>query len=511
MTTLATIKETESRPARSHTTGFDVVRILLALILLVTAVLKAHQLATEPVANKDIFSYRWSLILQVEFEILLGLWLLSGLHKRLVWVIATACFSFFSCITLYKALSGEASCGCFGKIEVNPWYTLILDVSAVVALLIFRPGLRKPQLVKYYWPRFATVIVIVLTAGISAGMAMTSYTPAALTAEGNIIGDSEFVVLEPERWIGKRFPLLEYIDIGDQLADGDWVVLLYHYDCSDCREAVPKYEQFSRDFARQVGQPRIALVEIPPYAELSNRLPSPDSPCTLGRLSNVKEWFVKTPAVVFLSDARVEYATEKAMVVSEDLSATVVRSLSQGAPKVEQLSKINLTNQRSSGRFNRAFGGLQMATKARDESGFAGWLRRLLQPQLGWPFLLQQSYWETGKILSVVSLEITGYYKSVPKFSRNSAYRRILSGVNIKGGCRAKNNDDASRGVDLSKAGNRGTMSFDGPSRSAYMRVSKRCEKMASSEASNCSFGKWPTEDYLYLERFISSRTVYHI
>jgi len=110
------------------------VRSALGLLLPMAGILKAHQLATEPVANTDIFSYRWSLTGRVYFELIFGVWLLSGLHKRLTWVAAVGCFVFFSGVTLYKALSGAATCGCFGKVEVNPWYTLILDASAFALL-----------------------------------------------------------------------------------------------------------------------------------------------------------------------------------------------------------------------------------------------------------------------------------------------------------------------------------------------------------------------------------------
>ena len=281
--------------------------MVLALILLVAAVLKAHQLATEPVANKDIFSYRWSLIAMVEFELVLGIWLLSGLYKRLVWVLVTACLSLFSCVTFYKALSGEASCGCFGTVEVNPWYTLILDVSAVVALLIFRPNLHKRQLTQHYWPRLATMFAITLAIGIPAGLAMGSYTPAALTTEGEIIGSSEFVILEPEEWTGRQFPLINHIDIGNQLAKGDWVVLLYHHDCPQCAEAIPVYEQIGRALAGNENYLQIAIIEMPPYG------PNEECrPCfsVHGYLSNTKEWFVTTPVVALLRNGEVRMAWE---------------------------------------------------------------------------------------------------------------------------------------------------------------------------------------------------------
>ena len=307
MTTLATIKETESKLARLNITGFDVVRVVLALILLVAAALKAHQLATEPVANNGIFSYRWSLMAMVEFEIVLGLWLLSGLHKRLVWFVSTSCFSLFTCITLYKALSGEASCGCFGTVEVSPWYTLTLDVAAVVALSIFRPNLHRPERANHYWLRFAVALVIVLAAGIPAGLAMDSYTPAALTAEGQVTGDSEFVVLEPQEWTGKQFPLIDHIDIGSQLAKGDWVVLLYHHDCPQCAEAVPAYEQMGRELAGNENYLRIAIIEVPPYGPNKE---CKDCFCLHGSLSNTKDWFVATPVVALLSNGEVRIAWE---------------------------------------------------------------------------------------------------------------------------------------------------------------------------------------------------------
>ena len=112
----------------------------LGTLLIVAAALKAHQLLTEPVANTDIWSYRPVLILLVECELALGLWLLSGLLPRLAWLTALACFSFFCVVTLYKALTGAASCGCFGSVSVPPWITLLsIDLPAVLALTLFRP------------------------------------------------------------------------------------------------------------------------------------------------------------------------------------------------------------------------------------------------------------------------------------------------------------------------------------------------------------------------------------
>ena len=96
-------------------TASDIVTRLLAVLLIVAAALKGWQLVIEPVANGDLWSYRPFLIFTVEFELALGLWLLSGLFKKAGWLAILLCFSAFSTVILYKALTGAPSYGWFGK------------------------------------------------------------------------------------------------------------------------------------------------------------------------------------------------------------------------------------------------------------------------------------------------------------------------------------------------------------------------------------------------------------
>ena len=284
--------------------GFDVVRVVLGCILLAAAVLKGWQLATEPVANESIFTYRWSLMAQVEVELLLGLWLLSGLYRKQVWWSALAGFAFFSCVTLYKGLSGAASCGCFGKVEVSPWYTLVLDLAAVAALLLFRPVVQVDRQTRAVRMRVAVATLLLLAIGVPGGVAMAGYQPAALTNDGQIFGEGEFVLLEPETWVGKPFPLLEYIDIGDHLAEGDWIVLLYHHDCPSCREAIAAYQRAACELDGVAGAPRFAFIEIPPYGPSAYRRAT-ETPVRKGRLSDAKEWLISTPTAIILSELNV--------------------------------------------------------------------------------------------------------------------------------------------------------------------------------------------------------------
>lgn len=291
-----------SKNPRTPITRFDVIRTLAGLILLIAAGLKAHQLATEPVANRDIFSYRWSMTAMVEFEIVFGLWLLSGLHKRLSWLLAILCFSGFSVVTIYKALSGESSCGCFGRVQVNPWYTLIFDVTVVLALLIFRPSPREGRLTRHYRLKMAVTVGLALIAGIPAGLLMSSYAAAITPIRSTTIGESKFIILEPRLWVGGDFPLLEHIKIDRELARGKWLVVLYRDDCSGCAEALPKCEQMAERLAVDKDFPQIALIAVPPYEKDS---PANLSKCVRGRLLDSKEWFVETPAIILLADSKV--------------------------------------------------------------------------------------------------------------------------------------------------------------------------------------------------------------
>lgn len=294
-------------------TGYDVVRVIVGLVLLTAAILKGHQLATEPVVGSSFLDSRWFLIGVVEFELLFGLWLVAGICPKFSWVTALLCFAAFALTSLIKALAGEASCGCFGRVPVNPWYTFGLDMAAVVALLYWRPnghGAIAGRSVRSLPLQVGGVALAALLVGIPWGLVMGSHSVATLSDTGEVLGDSEFVVLEPEEWIGKRFPLLAYIDIGSEICCESCILLLYHYDCSHCQEAIERYEALSLELAVQGQRSRVALIEMPPYGPAGDSSITRNTPCMRGRLDAVKEWFVETPLVLHLRGGRVSSVSE---------------------------------------------------------------------------------------------------------------------------------------------------------------------------------------------------------
>ena len=286
--------------------GARVVLPGLGLILLIAAGLKAHQLATEPVPGEGLLSIRWFQIVWVEAEILLGLWLVSGLARRAAWATALVCFLVFAGVTFPKALAGADSCGCFGAVKVNPWYTLVLDVGAVGALAAFRPNLKNrlqpPPLVRL---QPVAAVLIRLAAGAAAAIPILRYEPAMLSLEGTVVGGGRPVLLEPKEWVGKPCPLLAHIDIGSRLAKGQWIVVLYHHDCPHCQERIPQFEQEARERAERMNIAKTAMVELPPYAPPGRSLLPAGTPCVPGRASDERDWFVATPTLLALIEGTV--------------------------------------------------------------------------------------------------------------------------------------------------------------------------------------------------------------
>jgi hypothetical protein len=274
----------------------------LSVILLVAAVLKGYQLATQPVLGGGLLDSRWLLIGAVEFELFFGLWLLVGCWPKPTWAAALACFALFFCVSLYKALSGHASCGCFGQVPVNPWYTVMLDLTIVFALFHWRPE-EQGGLSTIRFEQLPARVVGVLGCwfllAVPAAIAMGGYRPASLSPAGDIASNTPIVLLEPETWVGKRFPLLAYVDIGDRLEKGQWLAVLYHHDCSKCQEAMREL----KTVANQADGLQVALIEMPPYGEASRGLSTPLF--VMGRLQVVKEWFAQTPVALVLNEGQV--------------------------------------------------------------------------------------------------------------------------------------------------------------------------------------------------------------
>ena len=164
--------------------------------------------------------------------------------------------------------------------------------------------------------------VLLLLAVVLRGLQLINVQSiSAINKPANITKSYE--ILEPEKWIGKELPILQYIDISEKLKTGSWLILFYHYDCPDCRKAIPEYEQMAEDLAGNEDFLNIAFIEMPPYDKDQTLK---ESISNYGRLSDVKEWFVTTPAVALVKNGQVAQAWEEKAPNFE----TVLQSLAKG-------------------------------------------------------------------------------------------------------------------------------------------------------------------------------------
>jgi hypothetical protein len=285
-------------------------RFAVALVLLVAAMLKAYQLATTPTLGENLLHARWFNIFVVEFELFFGIWLIFGMLPKLTWLVTTGLFVAFFWGSFYKAaILHEMSCGCFGMVQINPWITMFFDLSVIGILVLFRPTgmiFQRRKILLELTPNFhyRKIIFVVLT-----WLVIAIPTCYAMIAVNKIDIDelgTEFVgldgkkvlLLTPEKWIGKEFPLLPYIeksDIIDGLKNGQWTVILFSHNCEKCKKTLSEF------ITKKT--PNVLCIEIPPYGEHPKDL-------EYVKLNKTQKWFVDTPVVMEINDLIVKKIVE---------------------------------------------------------------------------------------------------------------------------------------------------------------------------------------------------------
>ena len=113
--------------------------MLVGLVLLAAAGLKLSGLEVSPYAQFGWLSTSWVQLAAIEWELVLGIWLISGLYARVGTYAGVFTFLTFGIVSCYLGIVGQASCGCFGTVEISPWIAFAVDVLAIGVLLIGYP------------------------------------------------------------------------------------------------------------------------------------------------------------------------------------------------------------------------------------------------------------------------------------------------------------------------------------------------------------------------------------
>ncbi|MGL6195203.1 MAG: MauE/DoxX family redox-associated membrane protein [Thermoguttaceae bacterium] len=240
--------------------GNRIIRFFIALVLIFAAITKAHMLSTSPSLPVSgwfgLLEARWVQIVTAEFEILWALLLISNPFPRIIWAGTTILFVAFSVVSSARWLLNENSCNCFGKLEVYPLYTAIFDAAIVGTLLWFRK--RAAQNAGNPARKCVIAVLVWLAVGLSVFLAVNSVQNNELAEIGTeFIGADgrKTILLEPEKWVGKEFPLLAYIENdAELLKQGEWTIIVGKPNCAECEKLL--------NTAISKGAERLAFLEF---------------------------------------------------------------------------------------------------------------------------------------------------------------------------------------------------------------------------------------------------------
>jgi hypothetical protein len=123
--------------------AFVVIRVFLGLLLLAAAGFKIHGWIVSTIPPVGWFSAPSVQSVTVGWEILLSLWLLSGVVPVGSWLAAIATFVMLAGVSGYLGWIGQATCDCFGAIQASPWHAFAVDLAALLMLLSVGPTLTE--------------------------------------------------------------------------------------------------------------------------------------------------------------------------------------------------------------------------------------------------------------------------------------------------------------------------------------------------------------------------------
>lgn len=276
-------------------------------LLLAAAAAKAHSLhVSEALLIDDLSLTTVGSILLIALEIFLGVGLLFSRREKLIWLAGVSIFTIFSVISFYSFMSGSSSCGCFGSFDVAPGLTLTLDILILSAMLLFPPleslGFsimlcRIARLASY-----TAVLLGMFSAFIVINMQAEGVGQAPLNLKN--LQPNQIVKVEPKSWIGERLPLLNYINLDPEIAEGRWDLVFFRHDCMHCRASIPRYI----NQAIAGSDKRYAFVEAPPFEQISkNKIPilDEDGEFAVGRLSDLYRWQLVVPTKIAIQNGKV--------------------------------------------------------------------------------------------------------------------------------------------------------------------------------------------------------------
>lgn len=166
--------QVESAPRRVYRGIVICTRIATGLFLILAACFKLHGFQSFSLNGSAWYSSGPVQGMTIVWELILGVWLLSGKNTLGSWLAALLTFGTFAAVSLRLGLVGKASCGCLGRAaDISPWTAFGIDIVALFLLIIFHPDLEalRQQPRRVVSRMLATTgLLLLMAAGIMAGL-----------------------------------------------------------------------------------------------------------------------------------------------------------------------------------------------------------------------------------------------------------------------------------------------------------------------------------------------------
>jgi hypothetical protein len=118
-------------------------RLIVGVLLLFAGAMKLTATSAPQYLSEYLILDSHSSTLLAGWEILLGLWVLSGWSAYVSRRVVAITFSVLASVSGYLGWFGVADCGCFGDVSVSPWWVFGLDVGIVIASCSVKPPVRR--------------------------------------------------------------------------------------------------------------------------------------------------------------------------------------------------------------------------------------------------------------------------------------------------------------------------------------------------------------------------------
>ena len=271
-----------------------VVPIGVALVLLMAVGFKVAALL-HPNPAEVIQSQLWLRLMEwlsAGSQWLIALWLLTGIASGTARGVTIALLCVFLGITGYRWYTGAADCGCFGSVAMHPRSTFLLDAIQLTGMLWTRSPAKSTNRISQ------AVYALAISISLPATILLATLPP-------NDSSSSKTVFLDVDSWVGKRCPLLEYIE-GDptSLLHRHVTLALIDRNCRHCQAYLTRLKNDSK----AVGSVYVVDIASKNEGEFENPVSLPFKSLRLKPGSN---FVAEVPIQLAISDGIVTNVTRE--------------------------------------------------------------------------------------------------------------------------------------------------------------------------------------------------------